>query len=342
MDELPIELIHYILYDKLEYDNVIKCYITSKIFHVLNERELNILQNTRYGYLYCIRKKDLQAFQRCIKNKNIKDCFPIFQLCCWRDRVDFAKWMVEYANSIGSPINIHEEEDDVFVSSLQEGRTKIVQWLIEYANSIGSPFNIHEEEDGIIECCCFNGHFEIAKWMIEYANSIGSPYNLQPFKNEILMSNCKHKNVKFVEWLIDYFDGSFDIDYETLFRTILIKGFPEIVEVLIKKIKDAELIFDNKIEFLFRMCCQQLNVRTIEWMFNYAKNKGLNIDIHANDENAIIIICSCGNYYIAKWLLDYAKARGDPINIHIRNDMIFKVTRMHGHSHIIKLLEEYK
>ena len=243
MDELPIELIHYILYEpviKLNWTTVIKCIKTSKVFQVLNKREVCVLANVSEGYEHCIEKGNLNALQRCIKKEDIQNSFNLsckydqltlaqwiieyaksigttidiqdndiinFIWCCYNNNLKFVQWYIKYANSIGTSIDIHVDNEEAFIISCDNGYLKLAQWLIEYSASIGSPIDIHIKNELAFISSCYNGHLEIAQWLIEYGDSINSPINIHISNEGAYRHSHLNEYFKITEWLIQTYDG---------------------------------------------------------------------------------------------------------------------------------------
>ena len=55
-------------------------------------------------------------------------------MSCLFGHLKVIKYLINYANSINSPINIHADDDFAFYWSCAEGNLAIVEYLINYAN----------------------------------------------------------------------------------------------------------------------------------------------------------------------------------------------------------------
>ena len=161
--DLPIELIHYILYDpviNINWKTVIKCYTTSKILQVLNKRERCVLQNASKGDHHCIKTGNYKALHRC----KINDEYNAFLLSCSYGRLKIAKWLIKTYPKI----DIHAYHEYVFKMGCLYGHLKIVKWLIKYGNLIGTPINIHIDTECVFKMSYLNGHIHIVQWLIEH------------------------------------------------------------------------------------------------------------------------------------------------------------------------------
>ena len=183
MDDLPIELIHYILYDpiiNLKWITVKKCLKTSKIFQVLNKRELSVLTNVSKNCLYCAETGDLQALQRCqIKNK-----IKVFIHSCCYNQLGSAQWLIK----AHPDIDIHYDDELVFAKACERGHLKIAKWLIEYTNSVGSPIDIHANKEEAIR---YSFKFKIIKCLIETFDG----YDTTRFSEKLKKFYNKYKKI---------------------------------------------------------------------------------------------------------------------------------------------------
>ena len=284
MDQIPIELIHYILYDpiiNLKWITVKKCLKTSKIFQVLNKRELSILSNTNKGYEHCITVGDLNALQR----SKINDEYSAFLLSCSHGRLKICKWLI----NTYPKIDIHMNEEEALKKSCEFDHLKIVKWLIEYGNAIGFPIDIHAYDvhnTNIFELNCEYGNIEIIQWLIENANTINSPFDKNTHDNDIWYSLCTFEDIEMIHWLINY--------------SKLI-GSP---------------IDQNKLKSLFSECCWCERTHIAQWLYEYSKLIGSPIDIHANNDYIYMDNYLCGNRYTVRWLYEYSKLIGSPTEMH--------------------------
>jgi hypothetical protein len=95
------------------------------------------------------------------------------------------------------------------------GHLNVVIWAIEESIKNGNPIDIHEEEDYIFINCCVLGHLKVAKYLYEYCNDIGGPIVVQPKNDSIFKYNCLMGNKEMIEWLASIIDRyTFDYDPE--------------------------------------------------------------------------------------------------------------------------------
>ena len=106
-----------------------------------------------------------------INNENV---FQHFINGCESGDLELIKYCIAYANSINSPIDIHDDREYAFRLSCDNGHLCVVEYLINYTNSINSPIEIHINDEYAFCLSCQNGHSKIVEYLINYANSINS------------------------------------------------------------------------------------------------------------------------------------------------------------------------
>lgn len=129
MDNFPYDLFYHILYIFLKWKTIKKCYVTSSQLHVLNKRELCIIKNESKGYIHCIKIGDLHALQRCYTIEKI-DTETLFLHGCYYNQLKIIKWLINYAISIDSPIDIHIENECAFRMGIRFDDYKFIKWLL--------------------------------------------------------------------------------------------------------------------------------------------------------------------------------------------------------------------
>ena len=81
-------------------------------------------------------------------------------MSCDNGHLFIVEYLIKFANSINSPIDIHAYNEYAFRRSCQNGHSKIVEYLINYANSINSFIDIHAEEEYAFRLSCRKWTFE--------------------------------------------------------------------------------------------------------------------------------------------------------------------------------------
>lgn len=61
--DLNKDIIAHILFYYLDIHNIINCYLSSKIFHCLNNKQLDIIVKAKKGWLYNIKEDNLKVCQ---------------------------------------------------------------------------------------------------------------------------------------------------------------------------------------------------------------------------------------------------------------------------------------
>jgi len=102
--------------------------------------------------------------------------------------------------------------------------------------------------------------------------------------------------------------------------------------------KDIELNININEEQPFRTACQYGHKDIAEWLYNLSKNYGRKIDINAMNDYAFSA-CENGFEHVAKWLYDLSKTDGNTkININVWSDYAFIFSCSSGYINIAKWL----
>jgi len=127
-----------------------------------------------------------------------------FGAACRNGHLDVARWLVDYATSIESPVDIHAKKDYAFRWACSYGHLDVARWLVDYATSIESPVDIHAYSDYAFRWACRNGHFEVARWLVSYATSIESPVDIHAESDFAFRSACRNGHLEVARWLIPF------------------------------------------------------------------------------------------------------------------------------------------
>src|SRR5580692_2014636 len=135
--DIPNDIIRELLCHYLSPDDVYKCLLTSKIFHIMLPRQLyHIIQPFWYD---------------CIIKGSLLTCMKIYQLSI----------------DVKQSLNIHKDNECAFRWSCWYGRLEVVKWLYDLGLQLNSPINIHVDNEYAFKCCCQNGHLGVAKWLYD-------------------------------------------------------------------------------------------------------------------------------------------------------------------------------
>jgi ankyrin repeat protein len=202
----------------------------------------------------------------------------LFMLACTYGHIKIAKWLYEISKEIESFIDINIDNDKAFRLCCKYGHIKIALWLYEISDKI----DIHAENDNAFISCCMNGHLMIAKWLFKLSENMNSTINIHMNEEYILRRSCHNNDYDIVKWLLDT---------------------SEEINSLINIHVDSE--------YAFRVCCPSGNITIINLLLEFSKKHKSPIDVRIcndyafieackNDQvNVVKILCSlCDNYWV--------------------------------------------
>lgn len=369
MDGLPPELIHKILF-LTNKRTILKCLEISDTYKVFTESEMQLFIDKEYSIHNIIKNGNINKMKLWLKLNNYsykKDKFKIFAEACKYGDIHMINAIIECSKN---KIDIHKQHEEPFVKACQNGHIELAKWLIEYAMFIDSPINIHSKKEASFRESCKNGHIEVAKWLteldkidihydyedaftnlcingdlpsvkwlVEYANSIESP--IEYIDSLLFQRISSVGNLEIAKWLINYSEsiGSYiDIHYEhdyafkksyknnhreftlwlleysvmeesiidissakyKIFQLSALREDIEFLQILINYAEKHR--FKGYKEFLghdiVKLCCKYNKLQTIKFIFD------LGID-HTTYENTFLESCCYYQFDLAKWLVQF-------------------------------------
>lgn len=208
-------------------------------------------------------------------------------------------------------------EEEGFRNACVYGHLDVVKWLVEYAISIGSPINIRSALYGrTFESTLANGHYKLLKWVVKRHRE-ASPDHPDMLINPrtSFRSACEVGNLKGTKWLVSYMKY---VDFCGIFCRLHYLpdaakgGNVELVKWLIGSTKSAEpirpLLSISRKSFL--TACHYGHIEIAKWLVTAIEN------FNMISEEAFLIACRHGHIKLAKWLFNYGESIGSPVNIY--------------------------
>jgi hypothetical protein len=174
--DIPNDIIRELLCHYLSPDDVYKCLLTSKIFHIMLPRQLyHIIQPFWYD---------------CIIKGSLLTCMKIYQLSI----------------DVKQSLNIHKDNDFAFRESCKNGYLEVVKWLYDVGLQLNSPINIHEDEERAFRWSCWCGHLEVSKWLYDLSLQLNSPINIHVIGEHAFRWSCMNGYLEVAKWLCSLCD----------------------------------------------------------------------------------------------------------------------------------------
>lgn len=254
----------------------------------------------------------------------------LFRISIINGNIDIINWFIEYRTSIKSiideeilkivcnngyietaklilkirpDIDIHNNEDEIFISSLSEYEKDIILWLIELKPEL-IEYIIKDIDNLFLNSSSIN--FEMTKWLYELKPDLYPAENyVEIFKNVLF-----RKEIKDIEWL---FDKKNDINIEIIKNIYLdyIQHFNGLdfnnKLTWLKQKFNIECLFDKTDIFINILVNEINNVDEINNnnIINYYELNKDNIELHKYNNIITKIITHDDNYDfdLIKWYL---------------------------------------
>ena len=206
-----------------------------------------------------------------------------FRMACINGRLDVAKWLVEYASSIDSPIKIRSTlSRRVFEAALGNGYYKLLKWVVKRRRE-ESPdcYDILACSQSMFVEACQIGNLKRAKWLASCIKYV-SGYDMHLSALSYLASACQSGNIDIVKWLVGL--GKTTTGSPVDFHTVSAKAFIS--------------------------ACSNGHIKVAKWLVEYGKSIGSPVNIYAGGRfhkncQAFTSACFNGHLEVAKWLVHF-------------------------------------
>ena len=233
---------------------------------------------------------DYMRFTKWLYNKS----FEILDLTQISDKfnyLDFAKWLYEKSIELGTPIDIHMDNELFFRKSCKCGNILFVKWIIYIGKETGKPIDIHALNDWAFQVSCHYGNLETAKFLVNYGLQNNTPVNIYTDCDYAFDWSYRNNHVEIIVWLLN---------------------------ISKRKLSSYDICG------AFSYSCDHGYFELAKILYQYSVDNNYPIDIH--EENEVVFRWSCvnGHFEIAYWLYNIGISQNNPINIHVWNDSVFR------------------
>ena len=125
------------------------------------------------------RSGNLSGVKKCVANENAMLYIHYnddigFRYACASGKLDLVKYLIDYAESIGSPIDIHAARDHALRHALHKCDFELVKYLFDHMRRTHEPFDPHADEDLEFICMCLNNYNDLIGFLVDID---GTPVN---------------------------------------------------------------------------------------------------------------------------------------------------------------------
>ena len=202
-------------------------------------------------YINACMTNDVERVRHLLNICAISGYRALHVACSIRDtNFDIIKCVME--NSI-SKIDIHANNDSIFVALCEAGKTDVIEYMLNYCDSHNDIVNIHLNDDKLMVYACLYSNLDLVKYLIEYSEKHNDKFNISKFINY----NC--------------------FDYSGLYR------YNDIVKYFIYLTKHMYWNNNNFVDLII-MCVDRL----IDMSYNFLSIKNINTD----NDNDYYCVCN--------------------------------------------------
>lgn len=169
---------------------------------------------------------------------NIKEYYNLnlaFKLSCSYGNIEIVKYLLEmYKIYPTSKIDIHNTQEEPFITSCVNERIDIIKYLLDISESYsGKKINIHIDNEYIFRRICEHGKIKIAKYIISISESYsGKKIDIHSCNNYSFRNACLHKNIEIVKYLVSLDSDVYKVNIHNnnLISYKIINPFVEAIE----------------------------------------------------------------------------------------------------------------
>ena len=148
-----------------------------------------------------------KVFVKIFGEKWRKDLGKCFTWSCKYGQLDVVKWLWEVSER---NIDIHANNEAVFILSCEYGQLDVVKWLWEVSER---NIDIYADDEAVFRICYEYGHLDIAKWLWKVSDG---GIDIHVGDNMAFKVCCYHGYVNIMKWLWEVSDGKMDLDIDYL------------------------------------------------------------------------------------------------------------------------------
>lgn len=303
---LPNDIISLILYNYLAIDDIGNCLKCNKLFHVLNEFQLNIIKNATKGFKTCLLEGHLESakwiYERELSESiNIllnEDIQIIFEYCCKSPNFETVKWIYDLSAKLGNPVNMTPHPAHPYLKS---GYSNILYSTLHECKSLETFIFLYSflekyklfSNKYLFRKNCLQADLSIIKWIYNHCLEINDPIVSNDinclFKDSssIFLMMIHSSNLEKIKWIYDLINQKYHMFlksyemYKETFIKLCQNATLDVVKWLYDIIlNDLKIVLDQDTfsDLWIASCCNG-NFETTEWIYEICNNSRCSLDI---------------------------------------------------------------
>jgi len=116
--------------------------------------------------------------------------------------LDIIKYIINYCTSNNYEIDIHHNNDEIFINACCDGHIHIMKYLIKYCKEKGSPIDVQNEY--IFRNIIIVGRIDSLKYLITYCEEIGCRIDILKYNKEMFDNFNRVNKIELYKYIIEY------------------------------------------------------------------------------------------------------------------------------------------
>ena len=209
----------------------------------------------------------------------------LFRKACRDNKLSIAKWLVDTYN-----INIHVNDNIVFIDAAAKGRIDLLKWLLLLPTA-----NVHDQDEYIFISACGYGQLETAKWLLAtYPNiNVRGPIINGEYEDSAIMQAVTYGYINILQWFLTL-PGT-DVHYkdEQIFRLACEAGHLEIAKWMYETYPNinvrAPLVDGEYGDDAFLRAVNEDHALIIDWLRDISFPNYIEVIINGEIDSYVII-----------------------------------------------------
>lgn len=272
-------------------------------------------------WLYKLNKDNKQDMTTVLNDR------VILHSLCRNGNLIMIKWIYK---KLGKNMDIHHDEEDLFVTSCEEDYLELAQWFWKTSIEMGSPININEIKEDIFVVCCRKGHIQVLKWLCYLCKSLNLPIDISYNDFWAFRSTSTYGHFEVIKLIYDLAKENditipkmvcCDTFIQFCYSAENLEHVKQLYEITIKY---NCIIDSDALHTAFVWSCRKGILENAKWLYSLGIETNTPININYKQDKAFRWACRHCHLELIEWLYNLSLELGHPIDIHTKDNYAFK------------------
>jgi hypothetical protein len=227
-------------------------------------------------------------------------------------------------------MDLHINNDELFLNCLLKGHFKIVKWLWQISLDIQSPINLNVKDGAAFIICCGRfGSINMAHWLLNVSNDAKIQISINSHNEAPVRLACANGWLSVSQWLWKMsIEQNHQIDFhindDEAFRMACRNGHLEVAQWLWKISIDTKSSININVYKIYSTYRKEIDMQKKHWVCsNYIMTRNCADSfcgddevnsIYAHKKSAFTLACEHNHKKVIEWLWNLSKEIGCPID----------------------------